>query len=234
MAVVAGTPFVASILGPGGFETGVGARIEVPVTQAIVWMFTMATLHPDGTFTATLTAPNTPGEYNVRWMTTQPVDPSPFPLFVPLFVVGSGTALGIGGVDWPDVQPSDVTPGVEDVARLEKTRTRNEDTGQSFDTFTSQTRPTADEVASVISAAVPLVLSQLRRDFDPSHYDQVKQAVALLAASVVESSFFRNQNEQQPGSMAATWMNMSNRVIAGVKADIEFDLQQQIVGAQLV
>lgn len=232
MAVVAGTQFATTLITPGGIAGGnsVGARIEVPVTRAIASMFVRAVLN-DSTWTVTLTAPLFAGSYCLVWMTGDDVPPAPFPIFVPLFVVATSTDLE-DAVDYPPVDMDAVTPDISEVAALERTRTRDTDTGEDYGAFTERTSPTDAEVESIIPQAVKVVLSQLRTVFDPTEYDRVRQAAALQAAVLIEGSYFRAQAEETGGT-AAVWSRLLGMLISGLQNDIERDLNQALLAGEM-
>lgn len=228
MTVAAGTQFTAYLADPGGDVVGVGARIEVPVTRAIAGAFVAGTLDDTGMWSAVLDAPSTAGEYNIVWMTTQPVDPFPFPIFVPLVAALGPVTPTVGGEpDYPNVTPDDVRCTVEDVAILERSRTRADD-GTFFTDFTPQTYPTDTDVDAVIDKATDMVLSQLREDFDPTFYPQVSDMVALLSAILIEGSFFRNQDQALATS---SWRTLYTQGMTGIIASIEVDRAQAVVFA---
>jgi len=227
MTVAAGTQFTAYLADPGGDTVGVGARIEVPVTRAIVSSFVSGTLS-GAMWSAVLDAPGTPGEYLIVWMTTQPTDPPPFPIFVPVTATMGPAAPTVGGEpDYPKVQPSDVYPTLEEVAILERTRTRGDD-GTFYDTFNGQTWPTDTDVGAVIDTAVNLTLAQLREDFNPLFYEQVKDMCALQTAILIETSFFRNQEYAE---RVSSWRILLMQGMEGIKHSIEVDRAQAVVFA---
>jgi hypothetical protein len=161
-------------------------------------------------------------------MTTQPVDPQPFPLYIPLVVTTGPVTPTVGGEpDYPDVQPSDVRPTLDQVAILERTRTRGDD-GTFYGTFTPQTWPTDTDVNSIIDTATDMVLLQLRADFNPTLYPQVTDLVALQAAVLIEASFFRNQDQAQTTS---AWRELLSAGILGMQGNIEVDREQAVVFA---
>jgi hypothetical protein len=99
----------------------------------------------------------------------------------------------------PPVDPTQVTPTVADVAILERTRTVD-DTGAEQTTFTSDTRPTDVECSELIDQASGEVLGQLPSNVDPIWYPAIQRLIALRAAALVETSFYREQ--AQAGSAA--------------------------------
>ena len=228
MSVAAGTQFTAYLADPGGDTVGVGARIEVPVTRQIITAWVAGTLSDTGMWSAVLDAPQQAGEFLIVWMTGGATQPDPFPIFVPVTATMGPVAPTVGGEpDYPLVQPSDVYPTLEEVAILERTRTRGDD-GVYYDTFNSQTWPTDNDVGTMIDTAVNLILSQLREDFNPSFYEQVKDMVTLQTAILIESSFFRNQVAAETMN---SWRIMLMSGMEGIKHSIEVDRAQAVVFA---
>jgi hypothetical protein len=88
---------------------------------------------------------------------------------------------------------------MDSVALLERTRTVGSG-GQELQTFTDDTRPTADEVEGLIDVATEAVLSQLPIRLAPAYYERTKHMVALYTAVLIEASYFREQLDQ--GSVA--------------------------------
>jgi len=179
-------------------------------------------------WSAVLDAPGTPGDYLIVWMTNLAQDPPPFPIFVPVTATLGPVAPTVGGEpEYPDVTSADVRPSMEDVAILERTRTRGDD-GTIYDTFNAQTYPSETDVDAVIDKATDMILSQLRADFNPTFYGQVNDLVALQAAILIEASFFRNQDQVQALS---TWRMMLTNGLSGLQSSIEVDRQQSVVFA---
>jgi hypothetical protein len=192
--VQCGLPFDATLVaGPGmtpgeGWPT-FGARIERPVTRAIVSPFQTAALD-GGLWVATLDAPLDEGSYLLVWMTTE--DPPSFEAFVPLFATNDVDLTASPIIDFPSADIAACTPSVADVSALERTRTLDiNDVDQQV--FNDKTRPTAVEVETLIKLGVNYVLSQLREEFDPVHYPQVKFLVSLYVATMIEESYYREQ-----------------------------------------
>jgi hypothetical protein len=179
-------------------------------------------------WSAVLDAPTTAGDYLIVWTTTQASDPPPFPIFVPVTATLGPVAPTVGGEpDYPDVQPSDVMPALEDVAILERTRTRQDD-GTYLTTFTPSTWPTDSDVNELMAKAADLVLGQLRADFNPSFYPQVEDLVAVQTAILIEQSFFRNQDA---AAATSTYRLMLSTGLAGLANSIEVDRAQAVVFA---
>ena len=205
MYVAAGSEFTATLVDPGGLDDlALGARIEIPVTRAIVDYWKAATLS-GYVWSVVLEAPPTEsaqpgsdpemdaalkaGEFNIVWL--DGLEPPTVEFYVPLFcsdsVAGSGSSA-----DWPAVDVDEVTPSVDDVAALEGTR-RMDDSVEEQLTFTADTRPTDTQVQALIDQAVPVVLAQLNPTFPPDYYSEVSHAIALYAAILVEGSYYREQ-----------------------------------------
>lgn len=217
MQAVAGQPFTALLVDQAGIR-GIGARVEVPVTRAIVTYWHAATF--DGAqWSVTLDSPPDVGDYNLVWMTGD--FPPTLEAFVPLHVV----ALDETVVDFPTLDPADVTPTVDDVALLERTRTIVDSDDTEEVTFTNATRPSADEVTELISTSVPLVLSDLPHlNINPDHYSQISHAIALYTAILIEGSFFRNQQEGAKTTML--WQVLYDNTMSNIVRAIEIDLRQ--------
>lgn len=97
MIVVVGQTVMATLPAPGGV-TGMGARIEVPITRAIVSAWRPAVLE-GSTWIVTLEAPVAAGEYLLVWRTGDP-EPPGYEAFVPLIIEessGSGEPGREGG-----------------------------------------------------------------------------------------------------------------------------------------
>lgn len=95
-------------------------------------------------------------------------------------------------VSFPPVDRAAVTPSVADVSLLCATRTIDT-SGTQLGVFTSDTQPTDAQCAALITQATTLVLTPLPDYLQTSLYDRIKQAIALQAAILVETSFYREQ-----------------------------------------
>jgi hypothetical protein len=206
---VAGQEFTAEL-----DETAIpsiGARVEVPQTREIVSFWRPATSEDGITWTVTLDAPLTVGDYLLVWRTgypdgTQAYAPGgPFPdptyeIFVPLFTLdpswaGAGSGGGGGSPLFPTIDRDQVTPTADDVAALERTRIVDQGGGDPG-TFTDATHPTVTEVEKLISIAIDDVLVLLPDSMDPANYGSIRQAVTMYAATLVESSYFREKLDE--------------------------------------
>jgi hypothetical protein len=209
----AGETFTATIA-----ETAIpniGARVEVPHTRAIVSFWQPAVTEDNGsTWAVTLESPPDVGDYLLVWRSADPdgaqayAPQGPYPdetyeVFVPLFTIeddgtGNGGSNG-SGTPWPPIDRALISPTADDVAALERTRIVGLGGGDPK-TFTDETHPTVTEVEGLIEMAIDDTLVLLPNEVEPLHYAGIKQAVTMYAATLVESSYFREQLDQ--GSVA--------------------------------
>lgn len=216
MQAVAAQPFTTTLVDPAGLTNPLGARVEVPVTRAIVSAYQVAAL--DGAaWTVTLDAPLTPGDYQLVWRTNDP-EPPEFETFVPLMVTASTGASGfVSEDDFPLVNEEEVRPDVDDIANLANTRTASGGGGE-ISAFTEDTDPTASQVEALIDRALEAILAQLPTRFAASHYERVRHAVELYTLILLEGSFFR---EQLDSSSVDTWRTLLGNTMTGLTTRIE-------------
>jgi hypothetical protein len=224
---VAGQPITASIVDAigtiGDQGRTLGARIEVPVTRAIASAWRPATL-VGATWTVTVDGPLVVGDYLFVWRTDD-AEPPFFETFLPLMVISTMDAAAATGNDYPDPDVAQITPEVDDVAQLLRTRTVTEGGYEAPEqiTFDETTRPTGDEVEVMINNAVLGVRLQLPDSWDPQHNDQVRHLVALYTAMLVEGSYFREQVDESGVSL---WRDLFTAGIASLKARMDADRTQ--------
>jgi hypothetical protein len=220
--VVAGTPFVATFDDPGGLAY-FGARVEVPVTRAIVSYWREASLI-GSVWTVTLDGPPTPGYFLLVWRTGDP-EPPAYEALLPLVSVDSIAVVEdvpLTGV-YPLVSRGDVTPTVDEVAAFERTRLVAEGSSVAA-TFTAETSPTAAQVEGLIQQAIDLVLPELPTRMPVAHYEGVQRAIALYTAILIEGSHFREQQDSSGSS--GLWRSMYSTAIIALRNNIEKDLAQ--------
>lgn len=243
MYVPAGQPFTATLVAPSGLSgRRFGARIEVPVTRAIVDYWKEATLS-GFVYSVEMEAPPTQplrppelgtdpaledalraGVFNLVWM-----DDGSVPvveIFVPLFVYPGAFPPGIPP-DWPPPDLDELMPSVDDVAILVRTRTYT-DGVEEHPVFTEDTRPNIDDVDRLLAQAGPAVLSQLRPAFPDTYYDDVGHMIALYTAVLIEGSFFR---EQLAESQVALYQDLITTGLLGINTSIDAELAQVNAGA---
>lgn len=99
---------------------------------------------------------------------------------------------------------ADVSPSVDAVAALERTRTAGDGTDEE-PTFGPTTRPTAVEATALILQAAEGLLIQLPPRIHPDYYARVQHLVALYTAILIEGSYFR---EQLDSGSVDLWMKL--------------------------
>jgi hypothetical protein len=213
--VAVGDQITASIIDPaGGLPAGLklGARVETPYTRAIVSAYQRGTL-ANGQWTVTVDGVLEAGGYLFVWRTDD-AEPPYYEVFLPIEIVPEGATSADGSGVYPPVDAEAIRPSTDDVATLERTRIVDPGGGDPG-TFTADTHPTAAEVEKLIDAAIDDVMVLIPYAIDPRHYEQVRNAVTLYSAVLVESSYFREQMEE--GSVAL-YREMYEATIASINA----------------
>lgn len=220
-----GTTFEATTQNaPTGLTGTIGVRIiDQPAGTAMVARTTAGISEQppgSGIYSTTLTAPDAAGTYLVVWDTGGAT-----PAFASegLQVAASITAVPV---------PADIRPTVAEVSILERTRTvgltsggLGGDTSASDITmFGPDTRPTNAEVEEIIDQALGLVLGRLPASLPTSFYGAVRTYVALQAAILIETSFFRESLDE--GSVDA----YTGMLTAGLPRLTELVSEDPIVG----
>lgn len=223
MEAEVGQPVTSTLVDPGALLQGnrLGARIEVPVTRAILSYWREAVFDDVDHWEVLLDGIPLdvgPGDYNIVWRTDDP-EPPAYEAFIPLHVVPVG-ALGVSGGSGATAFPPllenlvAITPSADDVAALERTRTKDED-GNDEGTFNANTTPTDADVDKLILQAVYNLLGELPVGIDPIHYESVKRAITLHAAVLVEGSFFRDDVNREAVNL---YLGLAKDALAGVEA----------------
>ncbi len=221
MQVTVGDTITSTLIDPVGGYDRLGARIEVPITEAIVSPWQDAVLS-GAIWTVTLDPVLDAGDYLLYWMT--PDSPASFRSPIPLTAVTQASLDQAATVpDFPPLDVAQVTPTVQEVADLERTRTM-EDGGTEITTFDSTTRPTDAEVERLITQAVAPVVNSMYPAFPVSHYEAVKHCICLYTAILIEGSYFREQMSSE-GAMSV-WRAMYQADMTALNASIEYDLKQ--------
>lgn len=114
-------------------------------------------------------------------------------------------------ITFPPIDHAAVTPSVAEVSLLEATRTIDE-SGTQLGVFTSDTQPTDTQCEGLIAQAVILVLTPLPDYLQQSLYPRIRQAIALQAAILIETSFYREQ--ANAGSVVAMTQSLRMAVAA--------------------
>lgn len=221
MRVALDTEFTARLLSPAGLHgVRLGARVEVPVTRAIVsrwrpatrdgalWEVTLETpvsQAPPGAdprFAAALAA----GEFQLVWMDDGPVPA--VQIFEPLFTISARASGEVSG--WG--APAEAWPDPDDLAVMLRARTQDDDEGE-LDHWSEETRPTLAQVKKLIEHAAHQVAGELRTPVPESLWDQFEVPVRLLAACYIEQGYFPEQAD--PGQSARDqWWAMYERQMA--------------------
>lgn len=222
MQVQIGQDITSQLIDPAGDYARMGARVEEPITEAIISPWQDAALS-GGVWTVVCDAildPPGPGDYLLYWMT--PEDPPLFRTPLPLTVIPQSVLPPAGEVpDFPPIDVAEVTPTVQEVADLEGTRwydTGDNDVGG----FGSDTRPTDVEVGRLIDQGLAAVLGSLRPSFPTKYYPKVRHLVCLYTAQIIEGSFYR---EQVPAA-GSVFHTLYTTALTEVQAQIEYDLKQ--------
>lgn len=212
-AIVGSTFTAALVVPPNTFTGNLGARVEAPGTRAIVTAWQRASVTGD-MYTVTLEAPVATGPYQVVWMTDESVT-SFGPMFIPLIAINPTDAGGDAST-WPLIDPSAITPSVDEIASLDGTRAVDQDDGSKVGTFNDSTFPTADQVQAAAADAVSDVLAILPDTIDPTYWPRAKTAVKYLAAILIEQSYFR-ENAGGPSSGAVlSWTARFNAITSAL------------------
>ncbi|WP_217913230.1 hypothetical protein [Miltoncostaea marina] len=198
MPYVVGQPVVAMLTAPPGVA-GLGARIEVPVTRAIVSAWAPAVL-ADGVWTVTLDAPPSVGDYLLVWRTPDP-EPPAYEAFVPLSVVvelPAGAAPGDASA-W--------APSLDDVAAATPAYTRGgfdddeEQAGAEQGTFTDDTSPTATHVRGLIAAACAEVAGRVGAPIPERLHHLARQTAVLHVAIAISTGKLPAQTDDAAGEV---------------------------------
>lgn len=217
MEAVAGQPFTATLIDPAGSVTDLGARIEVPVTRAIVSAWVAASL--DGaTWTVEIDAPLNAGDFNLVWRTGDP-EPPEYETYIPLHVVAAGV---VATPTFPEVDENAVRPDVDEIANLANSRTAGGGGGEISE-FNEETDPTAEQVEGLIDQGVEAILAQLPTRFETHHYERVRHAITLYTLVLMEGSYF---NAQLEDSNVDLWRTLLGNTMTGLQTRIEEERQQ--------
>lgn len=181
MQVLVGQTFTATHAAPAAVGD-LGARIEAPVTRAVVSAWTRATFDATtGLWAVVLDPPPDLGSYLLVWRTGDP-EPPDYEVFIPLDVVDPLTIPPAGG---------DFTPTVQEVAYVTPAYTRggfDDDTPQSGaeqGTYTDTTSPTADQVQGLIAAAVQEVQGRVGVAIPNAHLGLARRAAVWHVAATI-------------------------------------------------
>lgn len=114
---------------------------------------------------------------------------------------------------------SDYTPDVASVGALLRARTRDTN-GNEIGSFTEQTRPTGDQVLSLIRTAVGDLSSAVGSDLASEFYVPAQQLAVYRTAALIELSYFPEQ-VAQGRSPYAQYLALYNDGLAALRIAIE-------------
>lgn len=184
MQVVAGQTFTATLV-TNGAVAGLGARIEQPVTRAILDAWEAAVRDADtGVWSVTLDAPGAAGEYQLVWRTMDG-EPPAYEYFVPLTTVLVAPVTG----DDPDAWK----PTLADIARVTPAYTRggfdddDVQAGAEQATFTTTTSPNAAHVTALIDLACAEVMGRVGVEIPGRLHGLAKATATWHVAAAISS-----------------------------------------------
>lgn len=184
MQVIAGQSFTATHSAPA-LVGDLGARIEAPVTRAVVSSWTRAAYDlTTGLWAVALDPPPTLGSYLLVWRTGD-AEPPQYEVFIPLDVVSPLSIPAAGG---------DFTPTVQEVAYVTPAYTRGgfdddaPQAGAEQGTYTATTSPTADQVAGLIAAAVQEVQGRVGVSIPNVHLGLARRAAVWHVAATIAAT----------------------------------------------
>jgi hypothetical protein len=109
--------------------------------------------------------------------------------------------------------PIDITPSVADVAALLRARTKDYN-GDEVGTFNDDTRPTSAQVITLIDEAVADVQARMGQSPPPELAGAGKSAAAMMAACLVELSYFPEQVRSDRSAFSEYWELLQNKIAA--------------------
>ena len=197
MQTTLGADVVATLVAPSVLPAyPMGARVEVPVTRAIVAYWRPAAYDPvTGVWTVVFPADNDPlalGEYNLVWRDSGP-EPPELEVFIPLSIAstnGAGVVPAPGG-------PYEWAPTVEEIAEVTPAYTRGgfdddrEYAGAeqiddaALPTYTADTEPSRTHVEGLITAAADEVQGRVGVAIPTSQYGLAKTTAKWHVAAAI-------------------------------------------------
>jgi hypothetical protein len=124
-------------------------------------------------------------------------------------------------------------PTTNDVAQLLRVRTKNTQ-GRELGVFSQDTRPTASQVQDVIEQATRDITSKTDKDVPEGAYDNVREAITILSAMMIELSYFGeqiNSNRSPYPQLKDLYSdNRGNGILKDAIAAIEREAEEEISG----
>jgi hypothetical protein len=109
--------------------------------------------------------------------------------------------------------PIDITPSVANVAALLRARTKDVN-GDEIGTFNDDTRPTSAQVITLIEEAVGDIEARMGMSPPPELAGAGKSAAAMMAACLVELSYFPEQVRTERSAFNSYWELLQNKITA--------------------
>jgi hypothetical protein len=109
--------------------------------------------------------------------------------------------------------PIDITPSVADVAALLRARTKDIN-GEEIGTFNDDTRPTSSQTITLIEEAVADIQARMGGSPPPELAGAGKSAAAMMAACLVELSYFPEQVRTDRSAFQSYWELLQNKITA--------------------
>lgn len=196
-----GADVVATLVAPGVLPAAdMGARIEVPITRAIVSYYRLAAYDPvTGVWTVVLDSPVALGEYNLVWRTND-AEPPEMEVFIPLSIVpATATTVPLPG------GPYDWAPTVQQVADVTPSYTRGgfdddrPSAGAERGTYDDSTSPTDDHVEGLILAACDEVQGRVGVPIPESRYGLAQTTAKWHAAASIAAGKMPADTEDASG-----------------------------------
>lgn len=194
MQVTLGADVVATLVAPGVLPAAtMGARIEVPITRAIVAYWRPAAYDEEtGLWTVVVESPVALGDYNLVWRTNDP-EPPELEVFIPLGVVAAAGTVMVPMGELPEWAP---TP--EEIAAVTPAYTRGgfdddlddrvppeEYPGGEQLAFTPTTSPTLTHVEGLILTACEEVQGRVGTAIPVQHSGLAKAAAKWHVAAMI-------------------------------------------------
>jgi hypothetical protein len=158
------------------------ARIEESPTGDTPW----TTIEPAFTLNPTVSDPANPATYNF----TTAAATLPTGWYRVVWIDSTGAEAPTEAVH--NGEATNIRPTIDDVAALLASRTTDAN-GVEAGTFTNQTRPTAAQVETIIDQAMSSTIAALRWPVTDEYASDVRDLIALQAALLIESSFYRGE-----------------------------------------
>jgi hypothetical protein len=126
--------------------------------------------------------------------------------------------------------PIHITPSVADVAALLRARTKDVN-GVEIGTFNDDTRPTSSQAITLINEAVADIQARMGLSPPPELAGAGKSAAAMMAACLIELSYFPEQVRSDRSAFESYWTLLQNKITALQEASRGLDPGANIVSS---